>query len=95
MRISRSDSVSGLARCRIAAPPLGFKARAMADVSDCASPCSHCCHVDPGSSVALSYDGSRLVVSGRSKTGSTPDAVVYVYTRNGSQWDLEDILHTR
>jgi hypothetical protein len=49
----------------------------------------------PGSAVALSYNGSRLVVSGRSKTGSIPDAVVYVYTRNESQWELEDILHTR
>jgi hypothetical protein len=49
-----------------------------------------------GSSVALSYNGSRLVASGWSGKGvGDPDKVVYIYTRNESEWQLEGILQPR
>jgi hypothetical protein len=49
-----------------------------------------------GSSVALSYNGSRLVASGWLGTGvGDPDKVVYIYTRNESGWQLEEILKPR
>jgi hypothetical protein len=49
-----------------------------------------------GSSVALSYNGSRLVASGWLGAGvGDPDKVVYIYTRNESGWQLEEILQPR
>jgi hypothetical protein len=49
-----------------------------------------------GSDVVLSDNGDRLVVTCTAGNGiKHPLEVVYVYTRNDSQWQLEEILRPR
>jgi hypothetical protein len=46
--------------------------------------------------VALSYNGSRLLVTLLLGQGvDDPNEVVYIYTRNASHWHLEEILEPR
>jgi hypothetical protein len=49
-----------------------------------------------GISVALSYNGTRLLVNVPLGQGvDDPNEVVYIYTRNASHWHLEEILKPR
>jgi hypothetical protein len=57
---------------------------------------AHLPYAHAGSDVALSDNGDRLVVTCTAGNGiKHPLEVVYVYTRNESQWHLEEILRPR